>query len=86
MRKAGVFSIPFVAVFHAVPLIAEAQQPKKSPQIGLLVLGSLATYSPRIDAFRQGLRDLGSVEGKNILSNTVTRKESWISFRSLWLT
>jgi putative ABC transport system substrate-binding protein len=45
---------------------AEAQQAKKTPRIGLLVPGSVATYSPRIDAFRQGLRDLGYVEGKNI--------------------
>ena len=86
MRKAGVLSILFVVVLLAVAVIAQAQQPKKSPRIGLLVPGSLATYSPRIDAFRQGLRDLGYVDGRTYLSNTVTRKESWITFRSLWLT
>jgi ABC-type uncharacterized transport system substrate-binding protein len=41
---------------------AEAQQPKKVPRIGFL--GTVA--KERIDAFRQGLRDLGWVEGQNI--------------------
>ena len=42
----------------------EAQQPKKVPRIGYLVPTS---SSPYIQAFRQGLRDLGYTEGKNIL-------------------
>jgi putative tryptophan/tyrosine transport system substrate-binding protein len=42
----------------------EAQQPKKVPRIGYLVPTS---SSPYIEAFRQGLRDLGYTEGKNIL-------------------
>ena len=45
---------------------AQAQQPKKVPRIGFLVPGSSATYSTRIEAFRQGLRELGYVEGKDI--------------------
>jgi putative ABC transport system substrate-binding protein len=45
----------------------EAQQPKKVPRIGILVGGSAASDSARIEALRQGLRDLGYVEGKNIL-------------------
>jgi putative ABC transport system substrate-binding protein len=44
---------------------AEAQQPKV-PRIGFLSAGSASTYSPRNEAFRQGLRDLGYAEGKNI--------------------
>ena len=45
---------------------AEAQQPaRKVPRIG--ILGAAASYSQAaIEAFRQGLRDLGYVEGKNI--------------------
>jgi putative ABC transport system substrate-binding protein len=43
-----------------------AQQAKNMPRVGFLVPGSFATYSPRIDAFRQGLRDLGYIEAKNI--------------------
>jgi putative ABC transport system substrate-binding protein len=45
---------------------AEAQQAKKVPQIGLLGSGSSSSMSSRTEAFRQGLRDLGYVEGKNI--------------------
>jgi putative tryptophan/tyrosine transport system substrate-binding protein len=46
--------------------LAEAQQPKRVPKIGYLSTGSATTDDPRIEAFRQGLRDLGHVEGKNI--------------------
>lgn len=46
---------------------AEAQQPKKVPRIGLLVGASTAVAAPWIDAFRQGLRELGFIEGKNIV-------------------
>src|SRR5215471_5799484 len=43
-----------------------AQQPKKIPRIGYLGF-SAASSSARIDGFRQGLRELGYVEGKNII-------------------
>jgi putative ABC transport system substrate-binding protein len=46
---------------------AEAQQPKKVPRIGYLDGASLSANSVRIEAFRQGLRDLSHVEGKNIV-------------------
>jgi len=46
---------------------AQAQQPKKVPRIGYLAPLSLASESARIESFRQGLRDLGYIEGKNIL-------------------
>ena len=44
--------------------IAEAQQPNKVPRIGYL---SATAISARTEAFRQGLRELGYVEGKNIV-------------------
>ena len=51
-------------LFHPV----EAQQPAKMPRIGLIYSsGTAETPSPLFDAFRQGLRDLGYVEGKNIV-------------------
>src|SRR5262249_1239369 len=46
---------------------AEAQQPKKVPRIGYLSATSGPTNAGRFEAFRQGLRDLGYVEGKTIV-------------------
>jgi putative ABC transport system substrate-binding protein len=45
----------------------EAQQPKKIPRIGFLATVSPYTISVRVEAFRQGLREFGYVEGKNIV-------------------
>ena len=53
------------AMLFAVYVPAEAQQTKKVPRIGFL--GSLGLQSPNLEAFRHGLRDLGYIEGKNIL-------------------
>src|SRR5262245_52582221 len=52
----------------AVAVIAEAQQPKKVPRIGI-VGGSQDVNNPwsGSNRLRQGLRELGYVEGKNIL-------------------
>jgi putative tryptophan/tyrosine transport system substrate-binding protein len=50
----------------ALSIPAFAQQPKKIPRIGFLMPGSRATYSMRIEAFRNGLRELGYTEGQNI--------------------
>jgi putative ABC transport system substrate-binding protein len=47
--------------------LGEAQQSAKVPRIGYLAGGSLSSISNRIEAFRQGLRELGYVEGRNIL-------------------
>jgi putative ABC transport system substrate-binding protein len=48
------------------PLLARAQQPTM-PVIGFLGPAPAATYLPRMEALRAGLRDLGYVEGKNIV-------------------
>ena len=39
----------------------------KAPRIGFLVVGSAASVSSRVDAFREGLRERGYIEGKNIV-------------------
>jgi putative tryptophan/tyrosine transport system substrate-binding protein len=65
MRKTGVLSILFVVVPLAVAVVAEAQQPVKVPKIGCYMLGA-DSLGTREEAFRQGLRDLGYVEGQNI--------------------
>jgi ABC-type uncharacterized transport system substrate-binding protein len=49
------------------PLIAETQQPKHVPQIGLLITNSQAAEAMNIEAFRHGLQALGYVEGQNII-------------------
>jgi putative ABC transport system substrate-binding protein len=50
----------------AVPLAASAQQAAKVARIGLLTT-NLSTGPHLRDAFRQGLRDLGYVEGRNVV-------------------
>jgi hypothetical protein len=49
------------------PLAARAQQPAKAPHIGFLGLAPASTWTDRIAAFRQGLRELGYIEGRNIV-------------------
>src|SRR5918996_4407650 len=65
MKKAGVSSILFVLL--AVAVIVEAQQPTKVPRIGYLSSRDPATESVRSDPVRQALRELGYVEGQNIV-------------------
>ena len=48
-------------------LPAAAQQPARIPRIGILFAPSASFYSARVEAFRQRLRELGYVEGKNIV-------------------
>ena len=47
--------------------LAQAQQPAKVPRIGYLIGQSRSIASVRIDPFRQGLRELGYVEGKHFV-------------------
>jgi len=66
--KVGWSSILVAAMLLAVAVIAEAQQPKKIPLIGYVSgSGDSKTPGPQVEAFRQGLRDLGYIEGNNIL-------------------
>jgi putative ABC transport system substrate-binding protein len=50
----------------AAPLAAEGQQPSRVAVIGVLNPGSVNPSSPMLTAFRQGLRELGWVDGQNI--------------------
>jgi len=65
LKSAVVFAIGIT--FAMCGAVAEAQQPTKVPRLGYLAGASLSIISARIDAFRQGLRALGYVEGKNIV-------------------
>ena len=64
MKKAAVPSILVAVVLLALAVIAEAQQPKKVPKIGVVRAHSLPNLSA--ETFRQAMRDLGYIEGKNI--------------------
>src|SRR6266404_3669007 len=65
--KVGWSSILVAAMLLAVAVIAEAKQPKKIPLIGYVSGSDPKTPGYQVEAFRQGLRDLGYIEGKNIL-------------------
>ena len=60
------FLLTSMASALAAPLAAEAQQAAKVPRIGFLSLTSPSDRPLLLDAFRQGLRELGWVEGQNI--------------------
>ena len=52
----------------AAPLVAEAQEARRIPRIGVLLPAEPASPTePNASAFRQGLHDLGYVEGQNVV-------------------
>ena len=60
-----------IALSLALAIVAftqptSAQQAKEMPLVGVLQKGSFKGSNPHVVAFRQGLRDLGYVEGRNI--------------------
>ena len=50
-----------------VPVVAEAQQGTKIPKIGYLAAATPETAAHNLEAFRQGLREFGYVEGKTVV-------------------
>src|SRR5499433_4170221 len=56
-----------IAMLFAPCVPSQAQQPKKVHRIGYLTVAPLSSNVGRIEAFRQGLRDLGYMEGQNIV-------------------
>jgi putative ABC transport system substrate-binding protein len=67
LMSGKVFVWLLATFFLATVSIAEAQQAPKIPRIGYLTGASFSAISSRREEFRQGLRELGYVEGKNIL-------------------
>jgi putative tryptophan/tyrosine transport system substrate-binding protein len=65
MRK-KIFGLTLSAMLFALCFPAVAQQPAKVPHIGFLSAASPSAMSTRLAPFKQGLRELGYVEGKNI--------------------
>jgi putative ABC transport system substrate-binding protein len=67
MSQKKIFGLTLGALFLALCHPAEAQQPVKIPRIGFLSAVPLSNMSARVEALRQGLRELGYVEGQNIV-------------------
>src|ERR1700752_2159450 len=67
MRK-NVIRLTLCAMLFALSSSAAAQQPARIPRIGYVSgSGSSSNPGPYVEALRQGLRDLGHVDGKNIV-------------------
>jgi putative tryptophan/tyrosine transport system substrate-binding protein len=64
MRLIG---LAVILSFVLAPLAAEGQQAGKIYRIGMLETTSMALNAANLDAFRQGLRELGYVEGRNFM-------------------
>jgi ABC-type uncharacterized transport system substrate-binding protein len=64
MKRAVGPWILVLVILHGLP--AEAQQPGKLPRVGFLDPTTRAVSNARIEVFRQGLRKLGYIEGRNI--------------------
>jgi putative tryptophan/tyrosine transport system substrate-binding protein len=60
------FALAAMLLSLSVPI--QAQQPPKIPRIGYVSgTGDASNQGPYVEALRQGLRDLGYVEGKNFI-------------------
>ena len=66
MRK-KFFALTLSTMLFALCFPAYAQQAKKAPRIGYLSNSSPSAARETVGAFRQGLRDLGYIEGQNIV-------------------
>jgi len=64
-KKIFVFALS--AILLTLSFAAEAQQPTNIPRIGIVTAQPLSAVSARHEAFRQGLRELGYIEGKTIV-------------------
>ncbi len=66
-KKASVIGLTLFAMLFALCRPAEAQQAEKVPRIGYLSGSPPSAIAEHNEAFRQGLRELGYMEGKNIV-------------------
>jgi len=67
MSRKTIIVVWLIALALASLRPAEAQQPVRVPRIGFLSAVPFSTMSVRVEALRQGLRELGYVEGQNIV-------------------
>ncbi len=76
-RRAFVFFCLLPTVLLLTVSLIEAQQKNKVYRIGYLS-SSGRCFNPHVEAFRKGLRELGYIEGQNILPVLLTGKASFI--------
>ena len=92
-RIGWLFVVTLVLCLFNAPLAAEAQSAGKVPRVGVLMqTAPPPAPDPFLAAFRQGLRELGYVEGQNVASRSAGQKEcpvawprscrSWSAFPS----
>ena len=65
-KKISILALTFAVLSFTQP--AYAQQAGKLPRIGILMVGSPSSSGQIVDWFRQGLSDLGYVEGENFVA------------------
>jgi putative ABC transport system substrate-binding protein len=65
-KNAKVFRFALCVLLFALYVPAHAQQAKRVARIGYLSTGTTSSQAPYTEAFRQGLRSLGYIEGQNI--------------------
>jgi hypothetical protein len=69
----------------AVPPVAQGQQAGKAHHIGFLPAGEGPAHRQQLEALRQGLRELGYVEGKTIVITALWPKTpSFPSWQLCW--
>jgi len=66
-KRAKVIRSTLCVILLAFAVAVDAQPSKKVPRLGVLITARPSTASRRIEAFERGLRELGYVEGKNII-------------------
>ena len=67
MNKKRICAVTLGTLLLALCFSAAAQEPKKTPRIGYLTVDSLSAIAQRAESFRQGLREVGYIDGKNIV-------------------
>jgi putative ABC transport system substrate-binding protein len=67
MRRRVLFAFFGGAVLATYPHLARAQQSGELPRLGFLGVGTPSAEAYRVEALRAGLRELGYIEGKNLI-------------------
>ena len=60
-------SVALAAVLLTALVAAEAQQARKVFRVGVVLGGTLTSRQSQLDAFRQGMRELAYVEGRDVI-------------------